>query len=72
MFAAHLRLPYVNIFIFQCQPSFFISFVAFCVVAIGDLSYITPLYNNSQHFFFIFYKKNSTHSYLIFILHMYI
>ncbi|QWG61797.1 hypothetical protein EXW60_12400 [Bacillus mycoides] len=52
-----MRLPYVNIFIFQCQPSFFISFVAFCVVAIGDLSYITPLYNNSQHFFFIFYKK---------------
>ncbi|MFK4356514.1 hypothetical protein ABH964_005921 [Bacillus sp. RC92] len=30
-------------FIFQCQPSFFISFVAFCVVAIGDLFYITPL-----------------------------
>ncbi|QWI47752.1 hypothetical protein EXW56_01725 [Bacillus mycoides] len=51
MSAAHLRLPYVNIFIFQCQPSFFISFVAFCVVAIGDLFYITPLYSNRQHLF---------------------
>ncbi|QWI58579.1 hypothetical protein EXW57_01660 [Bacillus mycoides] len=51
MFAAHLRLPYVNIFIFQCQPSFFISFVAFCVVAIGDLFYITPLYTNRQYLF---------------------
>ncbi|WP_218012119.1 hypothetical protein, partial [Bacillus toyonensis] len=46
---AHLRLPYVNIFIFQCQLSFFISFVAFCVVAIGDLFHITPQYNNSQY-----------------------
>ncbi|MDA2656209.1 hypothetical protein PDQ31_28450, partial [Bacillus cereus] len=45
---AHLRLPYVNIFIFQCQLSFFISFVACDVIVIGDLSYITPLYNNSQ------------------------
>ncbi|TBX53211.1 hypothetical protein E0M27_23890, partial [Bacillus mycoides] len=57
LFAAHLRLPYVNIFIFQCQPSFFISFVAFCVVAIGDLFYTTPLYPNRQYLLsFLFYK----------------
>ncbi|MFJ8417257.1 hypothetical protein ACQKNN_27740, partial [Bacillus paramycoides] len=49
-FAAHLRLPYVNIFIFQCQLSFFISFVAFCVIAIGDLFYITLMHANSQWF----------------------
>ncbi|MED1042378.1 hypothetical protein P4T62_27930, partial [Bacillus mycoides] len=57
LFAAHLRLPYVNIFIFQCQPSFFISFVAFCVVAIGDLFYITPLNSNRQYVFLKKYKK---------------
>ncbi|QWH58963.1 hypothetical protein EXW39_01660 [Bacillus mycoides] len=66
-----MRLPYVNIFIFQCQLSFFISFVAFCVVAIGDLFYITPLYNNSQHFFFIFYKKiPHTHTSSLFYIYM--
>ncbi|RFB38831.1 hypothetical protein DZB83_31270, partial [Bacillus sp. dmp10] len=30
----------------------FISFAAFCVVAIGDLFYITPLYPNRQHLLF--------------------
>ncbi|QWG42061.1 hypothetical protein EXW35_01695 [Bacillus mycoides] len=57
---------------FQCQPSFFISFVAFCVVAIGDFFYITPLYNNSQHFFFIFYKKiPHTHTSSLFYICIY-
>ncbi|QWG86635.1 hypothetical protein EXW51_02065 [Bacillus mycoides] len=63
MFAAHLRLPYVNIFIFQCQPSFFISFVAFCVVAIGDLSYITPQYSNRQHLFIKKFNLVPLHSF---------
>ncbi|QWH04619.1 hypothetical protein EXW49_01705 [Bacillus mycoides] len=57
-----MRLPYVNIFIFQCQPSFFISFVAFCVVAIGDLSYITPLYTNRQYLFIKLFKLIFLHS----------
>ncbi|PGW28932.1 hypothetical protein COE04_30360 [Bacillus cereus] len=39
------------------STKFFISFVAFCVVAIGDLSYITPLYSNRQHVFLKKYKK---------------
>ncbi|AWC31293.1 hypothetical protein CG482_001615 [Bacillus cytotoxicus] len=53
----HLRLPYANIFIFQCQLSFFISFVAFCVIAISDSYNITPLLTNSQHIFLKKYKK---------------
>ncbi|PEA08087.1 hypothetical protein CON38_18895, partial [Bacillus cereus] len=35
----------------------FISFAAFCVVAIGDLSYITPLNSNRQYVFLKKYKK---------------
>ncbi|PGM49819.1 hypothetical protein CN947_28945 [Bacillus cereus] len=53
------------------STKFFISFVAFCVIAIGDLFYNTPLYNNSQYFFFTFYKKINIRSYLVFILHAY-
>ncbi|MDR4173845.1 hypothetical protein FO522_29400 [Bacillus nitratireducens] len=39
------------------STKFFISFAAFCVIAIGDLSYITPLYSNRQHVFLKKYKK---------------
>ncbi|PEJ22339.1 hypothetical protein COF01_29650 [Bacillus pseudomycoides] len=57
MFAAHSRLPYANTFMFQCQLSFFISFVAFCVVAIGDSYNITLHLYKRQYVFLKNIKK---------------
>ncbi len=53
---AHLRLPYVNIFIFQCQLSFSISFfVVFCVSASATVINIScSIYRVNT-----FYKKIS-------------
>ncbi|PHB12987.1 hypothetical protein COE80_30350, partial [Bacillus pseudomycoides] len=56
LFAAHSRLPYVNTFMFQCQL-FFISFVAFCVVAIGDSYNITLHLYKRQYVFLKKYKE---------------
>ncbi|RFB38840.1 hypothetical protein DZB83_31170 [Bacillus sp. dmp10] len=41
----------------------FISFAAFCIVAIGDLFYITPLNSNRQHLFIKIFNLISSYSF---------